>query len=104
MARCFGWRRITFAFNLAEPSLRWLMLNAKGMDVSIEETSEQIAALALQGPNAYKILSRLVDVEIGQLRFFRLVAGNLQNVPVVISRTGYTGDLGYEIWLGAEHA
>jgi aminomethyltransferase len=43
-------------------------------------------------------------VEIGQLRFFRLIAGNLQNVPVVISRTGYTGDLGYEIWLGAEHA
>jgi aminomethyltransferase len=93
-----------FRFNLAEPSLRWFALNAKGMDVSIEESSEQIAALALQGPNAYKILSRLVNVEIGQLRFFRLVAGNLQNVPVVISRTGYTGDLGYEIWLGAEHA
>lgn len=93
-----------FRFNLAEPGLRWLALNAKGMDVSIDETSEQIAALALQGPNAYQILRGLVDVEIGQLRFFRLIAGKIQAIPVIVSRTGYTGDLGYEIWFGAEHA
>jgi aminomethyltransferase len=93
-----------FRFNLADPSLRWLKLNALGMDVSIEEVSEQIGALALQGPNALKILQQIVDVDLGKLRFFRLAAAKILDAPVVISRTGYTGDLGYEIWMGAEHA
>ena len=93
-----------FRFHLADPSLRWLKLNAFGMDLMIEEVSEQIGALALQGPNAYKILQQVVDVDLGKLRFFRLVSGKVLGAPVVISRTGYTGDLGYEIWLGAEHA
>lgn len=93
-----------FRFHLADPSLRWLKLNALGMNLTIEEVSEQIGALALQGPNAYKILQQVVDVDLGKLRFFRLVSGKVLGAPVVISRTGYTGDLGYEIWLGAEHA
>lgn len=93
-----------FRFNLADASLRWLKHNAFGMDVSIQEVSEQIAALALQGPNALKILQQVVDVELGKLRFFRLTAGKILDVPVVVSRTGYTGDLGYEIWLNAENA
>ncbi len=93
-----------FRFHLADPSLRWLKLNALGMDVSIEEVSEQIAALALQGPNALKILQKIVDVELGQLRFFRFTPGKIGDAPVIVSRTGYTGDLGYEIWLDANHA
>lgn len=92
-----------FRFHLADPSLRWLRLNALGMDVSIEEVSEQIAALALQGPNALKILQRVVEAELGQLKFFRLTPGKIRDIPVIVSRTGYTGDLGYEIWLGAGH-
>src|SRR5438034_8563089 len=74
------------------------------MDVSIEEVSEQIAALALQGPNAFEILRKIVDVDLSQLRFFRFKRGKILEVPVIISRTGYTGDLGYEIWFGAAHA
>jgi glycine cleavage system T protein (aminomethyltransferase) len=93
-----------FRFHLADPSLRWLKLNAVGMDVSIVEVSERIAALALQGPNALKILQQVVDAELGQLRFFRFTSGSILEAPVIVSRTGYTGDLGYEIWLGAEHA
>jgi glycine cleavage system T protein (aminomethyltransferase) len=93
-----------FRFHLADPSLRWLKLNAVGMDVSIEEVSERIAALALQGPNALKILQQIVDAELGQLRFFRFTSGSVLEAPVIVSRTGYTGDLGYEIWLDAEHA
>jgi aminomethyltransferase len=93
-----------FRFHLADPGLRWLKLNAVGMDVSIEEVSEQIAALALQGPHALKILQQIVDAELGQLRFFRFTSGSVLEAPVIVSRTGYTGDLGYEIWLGAEHA
>jgi aminomethyltransferase len=93
-----------FRFHLADPSLRWLTLNARGMEVSIQEVSEQIAALALQGPHALKILQRLVDVDLSQLKFFRLAAGKILDVPIIVSRTGYTGDLGYELWFGAEHA
>jgi len=93
-----------FRFHLADPSLRWLKLNAIGMDVLIEEVSERIAALALQGPNALKILQQVVNAELGQLRFFRFTAGSILETPVIVSRTGYTGDLGYEIWLDAEHA
>ena len=93
-----------FRFNLADPSLRWLQLSAVGMDVSIEEVSEQIGALALQGPNAFKILQQVVDADLSTLRFFRLATCRILDVPVVVSRTGYTGDLGYEIWVGSEHA
>lgn len=93
-----------FRFNLADPSLRWLTLNSLGMDLQIEEVSERIGALALQGPNAYQILQQAVDVDLSRLRFFRLVRANFLGMPVVVSRTGYTGDLGYEIWLDAGHA
>src|SRR6185295_18447242 len=93
-----------FRFHLADPSLRWLRLNAVGMDVSIQEVSEQIAALALQGPNALRILETLVDVDLRALRFFRLTRAKLERLPVIISRTGYTGDLGYEIWLDVVYA
>jgi aminomethyltransferase len=93
-----------FRFHLADPSLRWLKLNATGMDVSIEEVSGQIAALALQGPHSRNILERVVDADLGRLRFFRLTLAKIENVPAVVSRTGYTGDLGYELWFGAEHA
>jgi len=93
-----------FRFHLADPALRWLALNARGLEVSIKEVSEQVAALALQGPHALKILQRVVHVDLTQLKFFRLTTGAILGVPVIISRTGYTGDLGYELWFGAEHA
>jgi aminomethyltransferase len=93
-----------FRFHLADPALRWLKLNAAGMDVSIREVSEKIAALALQGPNALRILARLVDDDLSGLRFFRLTSTKILDVPVIVSRTGYTGDLGYEIWFDAEQA
>lgn len=93
-----------FRFHLADPSLRWLKLNVTGMNVSIEEVSGQIAALALQGPHSRNILERVVDADLGQLKFFRLTSVKIDNVPAVVSRTGYTGDLGYELWFGAAHA
>jgi aminomethyltransferase len=93
-----------FRFNLAEPSLRWLHLNAVGLDVKIKEVSGQVAALALQGPNSLKILQQVVDVALGDLKFFRLVFAKIDSVPVIVSRTGYTGDLGYELWFSSEFA
>jgi aminomethyltransferase len=93
-----------FRFNLAEPSLRWLKLNAVGLDVAIADVSEETAALALQGPNSLKILRQVVDVELSALRFFRLAFAHIESMPVIVSRTGYTGDLGYELWFSSKFA
>jgi aminomethyltransferase len=93
-----------FRFNLAEPSLRWLNLNAVGLEVGITDVSEQIAALALQGPKSLEILRQLVDIELGGLKFFRLVFAKINGMAVIVSRTGYTGDLGYELWFSSKFA
>jgi aminomethyltransferase len=93
-----------FRLTSAEPNLRWLHLNARGLNVSIEDVSEQVAALALQGPLARDILRTVADGATEGLKFFRLTAATIRGVPVTVSRTGYTGDLGYEIWLDAEYA
>jgi aminomethyltransferase len=93
-----------YRFHLADPGLRWLKLSAVGMEVSIQEVSEQVAALALQGPNSLRILQQVVDAKLDQLRFFRFTFANVGGVPAIISRTGYTGDLGYEVWVGSEDA
>lgn len=93
-----------FRFQLADPALRWLKLNAVGLDVAIREISEEIAALALQGPYALQILKPIIDFDLCKLKFFRLTVAKLNGIPVIVSRTGYTGDLGYELWLSSTHA
>ncbi|MDH5535463.1 MAG: aminomethyltransferase family protein [Betaproteobacteria bacterium] len=93
-----------FRMTAADPNLRWLEDNGAGLDAEIEDVSERTAALALQGPAARMILQQLADSDLSALGFFRLVPARLRDIPVTISRTGYTGDLGYEIWLDAAHA
>ena len=93
-----------FRWTAADPSLRWLTQNAIGLDVSIEDISEQTAALALQGPTSGRLLAAVADADIAGLKYFRLTRGTIAGVPVEISRTGYTGDLGYEIWMPWERA
>ena len=95
----------TYRWTAADPSLRWFTQNAAGMDVSIEDISETTVALALQGPTSGRLLKSFVkDADIENLKYFRVTSGTLAGVPVDISRTGYTGDLGYEVWIPAEHA
>ena len=93
-----------FRWTAADPSLRWLTQNAIGLDVSIEDISEQTAALALQGPTSGRLLAAVADADIARLKYFRMTRGTISGVPVEISRTGYTGDLGYEIWMPWECA
>ena len=95
----------TYRWTAADPSLRWFTQNAAGMDVSIEDISETTVALALQGPTSGRLLKSFVkDADLENLKYFRVTSGTLAGVPVDISRTGYTGDLGYEVWIPAEHA
>jgi aminomethyltransferase len=94
----------TFRWTAADPSLRWFTQNAVGLDVRIADISEQVAALALQGPTSGRLLQSVADADISGLKYFRMTCGSIAGVPVEISRTGYTGDLGYEIWMPWERA
>ena len=88
-----------YRWTAAEPNLRWFHQNALGMDVQIEDISEQVAALALQGPTSARLLRKASNAPIDGLKYFRVAHSEIAGVPVDISRTGYTGDLGYEIWM-----
>ena len=93
-----------YRWTAADPNLRWFRQNAVGMDVHIEEISEQTAALALQGPTSAKLLHAVAEADIANMKYFRFTRGKIAGVPVDISRTGYTGDLGYEIWVPWDEA
>ncbi len=93
-----------FRLTSAEPSLRWLTMNAVGMDVTITEVTEQVAALSLQGPKSRTVLNRVCGKPLDKLKYFRVMQNTLAGKPVTISRTGYTGDLGYEIWIDVADA
>ena len=94
----------SFRWTAADPSLRWLRQNSAGLDVSIEDVSEKLAAMALQGPTSAALLQAAAEADIGSLKYFRVTSGKIGGVSVDISRTGYTGDLGYEIWMPTEQA
>jgi aminomethyltransferase len=88
-----------YRWTAADPSLRWFRQNGINMDVQVEDISEKAAALALQGPTSGKLLKSVAEADIANLKYFRVTHGKIASVPVDISRTGYTGDLGYEIWV-----
>lgn len=94
---CFQW-------NATEPALGWLRLNAAGLDVEIEDRSAEIAALAVQGPRSRALLDQVTDGAVGGLAFFRATRAQIAGTEVTVTRTGYTGDLGYELWIPADAA
>jgi aminomethyltransferase len=93
-----------FRLTSAEPQIRWLSMNAVGMDVTISEVTDEMAALSLQGPKSRAVLNRCCKDQLDSLKYFRQTNTSIGNVPVSVSRTGYTGDMGYEIWMEAEQA
>ncbi len=88
-----------YRWTAADPSLRWFQQNALGLEVGIEDISEQVAALALQGPTSGKLLTAVAEANVASLKYFRVTHGKIAGVNVDISRTGYTGDLGFELWV-----
>jgi len=93
-----------FRATAAEPALGWFLDLKDRFDVEIRDTTEEIAALSLQGPRSRAILEDCAGSAIGTLRFFRLAEATIDGAPVQITRTGYTGDLGFEIWMRAADA
>jgi aminomethyltransferase len=94
----------TFRLTAAEPNLRWLLMNAVDMDVQIREVTDEVAALSLQGPHSRSVLKRCCESPVDELKYFRLMKNRIHGMDVTISRTGYTGDLGYEIWMDNKDA
>ena len=87
-----------------EPALGWLDRNTVGLDVTITDRSDALGTLARQGPTSRDVLRDVARGDIEALNFFRWMWSKIADVPVMISRTGYTGDLGYEIWIPEDKA
>ncbi len=90
-----------FQINAAEPAIRWLTLNATGLQLKIEDRSAEMAALAVQGPRSRTLLNEISNGGVEDLGFFGVKPVEIGGVSVLVSRTGYTGDLGYELWIPA---
>ncbi|MCB9787681.1 MAG: aminomethyl transferase family protein [Deltaproteobacteria bacterium] len=88
-----------FLLTSGAPAYGWLVRHAPGFDVAIEEITDRKAALALQGPTSRDLLRAFVTPDPGDLGFFGIREVRFGEVPGWLSRTGYTGDLGYELWV-----
>jgi aminomethyltransferase len=93
-----------YRWTAADPQLRWLRQNSAGLDVTITEETEATAALALQGPLSRDVLEAAAGESFADLRYFRRRAARIGRTAIDVSRTGYTGDLGYELWIPTERA
>jgi aminomethyltransferase len=78
-------------------------MNARGLDVEVEDVTASTAAIALQGPWSRHVLQEATGEDWTDLRYFRERPATIRGIPLEVTRTGYTGDLGYELWAGAEH-
>ena len=94
----------TFRWTAADPSYRWFLLNSRGLDVNVEEVTETVAALAVQGPRSRALIEDAAGRSFASLRYFQRGPARIAGVDIDVSRTGYTGDLGYELWIPAGRA
>ena len=88
-----------YRWTAADPQLRWLRQNSAGLDVTLTDESEATAALALQGPLSRAVLEAATGESFADLGYFKRRASSIEGIAIDVSRTGYTGDLGYELWL-----
>ena len=94
----------SFRWTSAEQHLRWFELSARGLEAEIEDVSEGLAAIALQGPLSRAVLEAATKQDWSEPGYYRRRSAKVGRVPIDVSRTGYTGDLGYELWVDARQA
>jgi glycine cleavage system T protein (aminomethyltransferase) len=94
----------TVRWTAADPSLRWFRQNCTGLRVDIQDITESLCAVALQGPKSRAVLESATDQSFADLRYFRRRPAQVRGIPIDVTRTGYTGDLGYELWVDADRA
>jgi aminomethyltransferase len=94
-----------FRITAADPSLRWFQDCGFGLNAKVVDVSTNLAALALQGPNSRQILEETITgADLDTLGYYHLAPAVMEGFPLTITRTGFTGDLGYELWVSPEHA
>ena len=94
----------TFRVTSAAPAYWWLMRHADPYQVEVVDRTGELAALALQGPTSRELLRQVCDADMDALRFFGITEATFDGYRGWVSRTGYTGDLGYEVWVPNAHA
>ncbi len=93
-----------YLLTAADQTLRWLRMNAAGLDVQIEDVSEDLAGLGLQGPLSREVLQKATGEDWTDVRYFGHRRTTIAGVQIDVTRTGFTGDLGYELWVPVEGA
>jgi glycine cleavage system T protein (aminomethyltransferase) len=93
-----------YRITAADPCYRWFLLNATGLDVRVEDVSDQLAGLALQGKLSREVLEAATRQDWADVKYFRHRRSEIGGVEVSVTRTGYTGDRGYEIWVPVDGA
>lgn len=88
----------------SDKDFAWVAKNVGDFDVSVTNVSEDWAQLAIQGPKATATLQKLTDADLNAFGTYRFVEADLAGVPMIISRTGYTGEPGFEIFFSPSHA
>jgi aminomethyltransferase len=94
----------TYRWTAAEPNLRWLEMNGVGLRVAVDDITEELAALAVQGPRSRDLLEAVTGEDWADLRYYRRRPASIAGIEIDVTRTGYTGDLGYELWVPADRA
>ncbi|HET8798402.1 MAG TPA: glycine cleavage system aminomethyltransferase GcvT, partial [Thermoanaerobaculia bacterium] len=82
----------------------WLRDAAQGMDADVRNASAEWAQLAVQGPNAERLLQPFTAVDLAAIKYYRFTQGTVDGAPAIVSRTGYTGEDGFEVYVAPEHA
>ena len=93
-----------FLLTGADQTLRWLRMNAAGLDVEVVDVSEDVAGLGLQGPFSRDVLEKATGQDWKDVRYFGHRRSEIAGVEIDVTRTGFTGDLGYELWVPADGA
>ncbi len=86
-----------------DKDFEWLLESAKGFDVEVKNVSADYAQLAVQGPNAERLLQPFTDVQLAGIKYYRFAHGSVDGAPAIVSRTGYTGEDGFEVYVAPEH-
>ena len=94
----------SYRITAADPSERWFRMNATGLDADVEDVSDQTAGLALQGRLSREVLEEATGQDWTDVRYFRRRVSEIAGVEVDVTRTGYTGDRGYELWMPVDGA
>jgi len=87
-----------------DKDFEWMKSNAAGFEAELKNASAEYAQLALQGPLAEKVLQRMTELDLPAMRYYRFARGKVEGIDAIVSRTGYTGEDGFEVYVAPEAA